>query len=231
MKAFWAWLISLWTLWQSPVASPLPSPVPELLTSGSYRYSLWEVADVSRLKLGSNLPQRESAVDLKQQHRCQFLSSAGFYDTDYRHLGWFVSDGRELSPAQTNRLLNGFIYSLNGEVAVAPAPPAEAVDWGLQSGPVLIEGGKPLTLAIRDDQPRRRLTAVITGGGRLVFLVLLSPQSDYAGPLLADVPKLLLAINSEIVSAINLDGGSASAFLTPEVSLSEYQPIGGFFCL
>jgi len=227
MKWLWLWLVGLFAA--APAASPLPLPVTALQEFGGFLYSQVVVEDLSRLRLASNLNERENSADLSSQNQCQVLTSAGFYDTANQHLGWFQVNGRELSPRQINRLFDGFLSIENGraELDFQPNPTA---DYGLQSGPMLIYDAKPLKLTIKADQPRRRVVAALTQEGRLILLVILSPKSDYAGPLLAETPKLLLALNPEIVTAVNLDGGSASAFITPEVSLKEYKPIGGFFC-
>lgn len=213
----------------APVPPSLPLPAPQLKTFGQYRYAIFTAADISRLKLVSNLPGKQDSLELKNQHRCHTLINAGFYDEKDQHLGWFVAEGKEISPAQTNRLFNGFLTSKHDQISLGFEKPG-SVDWGLQSGPVLVYDGKPLKLTIKDDQPRRRVAAAITRNKQLYFLTILSSQSDYAGPLLAETPKLLLGINPEIVSAINLDGGSASAFLSDAVFLPEHSPIGGFFC-
>lgn len=228
MKWLWAWLMSLLTV-TNPVASPLPPAAAVLQEQGGFLYSQAGVADFSRLRLFSNLAEQKSAVELAAVKNCEFLVNAGFYDEQDRHLGWFQADGRELSPAQSNRLFDGFLSIDSGRAEIGFSP-REAADFGLQSGPVLVFDAKPLKLTIKDDQPRRRVVAALTRDQQLIFLVILSPQSDYSGPLLADTPRLVLAINRDIVSAVNLDGGSASAFITPEVNLPEYQPLGGFFC-
>lgn len=216
-------------MWPRPAALPsLPSPMPIMQTFGNYQYAVFAVSDLPRLKLFSNLDKKQEASLLKQANNCEALINAGFYDEKDQHLGWFVSEGKEISPARTNRLFNGFLTVSDGGAIIDFEPRPGSV--GVQSGPVLVYDGKPLKLTIKDDQPRRRVAAAITRNNQLLFLTILSSRSDYAGPLLAETPKLLLGIESEIVSAINLDGGSASAFLTPEVSLAEYQPIGGYFC-
>ncbi len=228
MKWLWLWLVGLFSV-AAPSPSPSPAARPALREFGGFLYSQAVVEDLSRLRLASNLNERESSADLSGKNQCSVLTSAGFYDTSNQHLGWFQVGGREFSPRQNNRLFDGFLSIASGAAEIGFAPRA-AADFGLQSGPVLVFDSKPLKLTIKDDQPRRRVAAALTQDNQLIFLVILSPQSDYSGPLLADTPKIIQAINPAIVSAINLDGGSASAFLTPEVSLKEYQPIGGFFC-
>lgn len=227
MRWLWTWFLSLWAA-LTPVASPLPSPSPVLQAFGQYRYALLEVEETGKLKLFSNLVKKQEAQLLKEVNNCQALVNAGFYDEKDQHLGWFVSEGKEISPAQTNRLFNGFLTVSDDGAIIDFEPRPGSV--GLQSGPVLVYDGKPLKLTIKDDQPRRRVVAALTRDQQLIFLVILANQSDYAGPLLSETPKLLLALNPEIVAAINLDGGSASAFLTAAVSLRESRPIGGFFC-
>lgn len=228
MKWLWAWLMS-WLTVVNPVPSPAPSAGPALYSFGEFRYSQAVIEDLSRLRLFSNLAERQKSTEIYQAHRCQVLTSAGFYDTANQHLGWFQIDGKELSPRQNNRLFDGFLSISFGRVDLDFRPRLDA-DFGLQSGPMLIYDGKPLKLTIKDDQPRRRVVAALTKTGQLIFLVILSPESNYAGPFLAETPKLVIALNPEIVAAINLDGGSASAFLSESVFLPEYSPIGGYFC-
>jgi uncharacterized protein YigE (DUF2233 family) len=230
MKAFWAWLISFLTL-ATPTVSPLPSPsiAPALITHGEYRYGSVVISDVSNLSLDSNLTERRDAAGLAAAKKCQFLTNAGFYDTSNEHLGWFYAGQQEISPAITNRLFDGFLSLVNGQAVIGFDQPEAAV-WGVQSGPVLVHDGVPLKLSIRSDEPRRRVVAAINRDQELIFLVIVASQSDYGGPLLADLPRLVKSINPEIVAAINLDGGSASAWFDGELFLKEYSPIGGYFC-
>lgn len=227
MKWLWLWLVGLFST--VPLPSPLPPARPALQEFGEFLYGQAVVNDLSRLQLFSNLNERQSAVNLKQKNQCQLLTSAGFYDTENRHLGWFQVKGVEISPKQNNRLFDGYLSIVNGRVGLDFQPQLGA-DYGLQSGPMLIYDGKPLKLTIKDDQPRRRLVAALTKTGQLIFLVILSSESSYAGPILAETPKLVLGFNPEIKAAINLDGGSASAFLSEAGFLPEYSPIGGYFC-
>jgi len=57
-------------------------------------------------------------------------------------------------------------------------------------------------------------------------MAITSVDSLYIGPLLADTPVVLQKIYHDldiaVKSAINLDGGSASAFFTPEIKIYSY---------
>mgnify|MGYP001590102184 CR=1 FL=1 len=78
------------------------------------------------------------------------------------------------------------------------------------------------------------MVGVVTDEDRLVFLSFYNPISYYLGPNLEDLPGLLKSFEKEtgiqIKDAINLDGGTASAFYAEGVSLTELRPIGSYFC-
>jgi hypothetical protein len=86
---------------------------------------------------------------------------------------------------------------------------------------------KILRLKINRDEPRRRIVAALSEPNRLIFIAITSA-------LLAETPGVVQAIGQQIQqplrAAINLDGGSASAFITAAAELPEYSYIGSFFC-
>ena len=211
------------------LSSPSPAPSPQLITitvnQQAYSYVYATIDDLSSLKLFSNHSQKLSSQELINQYSCQILVNGNFYDEFDRPLGWLVSDGRELSPVIKSALFNGFLSFSTSKVEISASPPSVSVNFGLQSGPLLILDQKILPLKINNDESRRRVVAALTANNQLVFLVINSP-------LLADAPGVVSAIGRQInlpfVVAINLDGGSASAFYSPEVFLKEYSYIGSF---
>lgn len=213
-----------------------PSPAPVLAQFGGYRYAWVKLANLANLKLLPNHDAQESSEDLAKTNRCQVLVNGNFYDENDRPLGWLVSQGKTLSKPIASSLFNGF-FSLSTskvESRITPSVPEGEVDLGLQSGPLLIVDSQPLLLKINNDQPRRRVIVALNNQSELIFLVLIGADSLYSGPLLADTPKLVASLgqvlNQHLVAALNLDGGSASAFHTPEIHLNEYVYIGSFFC-
>ena len=230
----------------SPPINPLPSisptASPSLLNQLAtitfkdqlYHYAFTIIDDFNNLYLYPNFKDQASSQDLVQQHSCQVLVNAGFYTPDNQPLGWLVSQNQELSSVISSQLFNGFL-SISQTLDVSSTPPSSLPRLGLQSGPLLIQNQQPLLLKIKDDQSRRRLIALQTTNNRLIFLAITGQDSLFTGPLLADTPSLLTAILSQInqpaQTAINLDGGSASTFYTPDFHLEEFSPIGSFFCV
>ena len=212
-------------------ASPSPMSSPQLATitvnQQTYSFAYVIINDLSRLKLFSNHAAKLSSQELINQYSCQILVNGNFYDESDQPLGWLVSGGQELSPVIKSALFNGFLSFSSSKVEISNLTSVSPINFGLQSGPLLILDQKILSLKINNDEPRRRVIAVLTINNQLVFLVINSP-------LLADAPAVVSAIgrkiNQPFASAINLDGGSASAFYTPEVFLKEHSYIGSFFC-
>lgn len=200
----------------------------------TYHYAYVVIDDLSRLKLLPNHDSRISSEAIIQANHCQILVNAGFYDQTDQPLGWLVSQGKTLSKPIPSSLFNGFLSLAAGQAGISAVMPETKVDFGLQSGPLLILNQKPLLLKIQNDQPRRRVVAALTGSNQLIFLVLAGSDSTYSGPMLADTPALVAklgkTINQSFVSSLNLDGGSASAFYTGSLYLKEYSYVGSFFC-
>ena len=211
-----------------------PSPAPDLAQFGNYRYAWVKITDLSRLTLLPNHDAQTSSEDLANKYHCQVLVNGNFYDKQNKPLGWLVSEGKTLAKPITSSLFNGFLSLSPSKVEISPLVPQGLVNLGLQSGPLLILDSQPLLLKISNDQPRRRVIVALNNQKELIFLVLTGTDSLYSGPLLADTPQLVAAIgqalNQNLVTALNLDGGSASAFHTDTIHLSEYAYIGSFFC-
>jgi len=228
-----------------PPVSPSPSPVstPSILDQldtitynhQTFHYSLVTIDQLDNLSLLPNYDLQIPSQDLINTHNCKVLVNAGFYDKQNQPLGWLVSNGQTISSPIKSSLFNGFLYLSSQKPAITSDLPTDSVDFGLQSGPLLMQNSKTLPLNINNDQPRRRVIAALSGNNQLIFIVLVSEDSLLSGPLLADTPAIISNLSQKLeinlTSAINLDGGSASSFFTPDLHLKEYSPIGSFFCL
>lgn len=201
----------------------------------SYSFSWFEVGNLDSLKLIPNFEQKLTSQEVKEGNNCKFLVNAGFYTKENTASGLFVTVGKTMFPFQQNSLFNG-VVSVNdlGVPRITRGVPVDHLQTAVQSGPILIENASPQKLSLVRDERSRRTVAFVTGENKLYFAVVYSPTTAFEGPLLADLPTLLDLFGKKTnllpADAINLDGGTASVFLTPEVSLTEAVSVGGFFC-
>lgn len=235
--------------WSRTVTTPLipspsqpasPSPIPpdqsvDVAHDGiSYRIAWLPIPDPSKLTLLSNFTQKRTARSLIDGDECAQVVNGGFYTTDGEPTGLFTSDGQTTRDASPNAFLNGYlVVDRDNDASIRPSPPEESVRIGLQTGPILIRDGNTIALTIRDDEFARRIIAAITQNSEIVFLALYDPDNPWSGPKLADTPYILSKVTARLhlTDAVNLDGGSASAFIRGDLSLDELTPVGSFFCV
>lgn len=228
-------------LWQTPTETavtqtPTLAPAKTIDANGiKSGYSYLELSP-NQAQLIPNFPDSRSSVEIMKAHTCSGGINGGFYDMSGQPLGLFRVDGKTLSGKSGSLLINGFLTIDSENIArIDSQMPSANPHIALQAGPLLMSEGQTLPLAIRSDERARRMAAAITATGRIVFLALYSADSVFDGPLLGDLPALVEKIgieeNLNIVSAINLDGGSASAFYASGVRLAELTPVGSFFCV
>ena len=242
------------TLPSAPSASLMPdfSPLPEIIDESpylstlksmkeievggeGYRFSWVKVSDVSKLQLFSNLETKKAAKTLREEKDCRFLVNASYYGRDYQPLGWLVSQGEVIYQKTKSELMNGFLSLKDNKAYLGVIFPKGEVRIGLQSGPLLVEKDRALSLKIRNDERARRIVVGLNKKEELLFMVFAAQNSITSGPLLSELPEVVVSagrnIGHEIEVAVNLDGGAASAFLSEKVELDEISIIGSYFCL
>lgn len=222
----------------TPTLSASPSPPSQSLdinkNGRTYRVAWFEISDVSALSLIPNFTQKRTARSLVDNKECAEVVNGGFYTKDNQPTGLFVTEGKTIRGNIPNTLLNGYVVmDQDNNAMILISPPGELVRIALQTGPVLIRGGKMLTLAIRDDEFARRVVVGISQKGTVIFLTVYDPENIWSGPKLADTPGVLSGVieNLQLTDALNLDGGSASAFIRGDLSLQELSSVGSFFCI
>lgn len=220
----------------------MPTPTPQAIEKFSIEYKgqkyfvNWiEVSDISKISLHPNFEQKQTAKVLKSEKECTSLVNAGFYTTDNKPVGLFIQNGGMLRDRNTNNLFNGILgITFADKAFIGTKYPVGSTKYAIQSGPILISDSKELALSIKNDENARRIVASLTPQGHIVFVVIYGPGA-YQGPMLEDLPGVMKAIETKInisfSDAINLDGGSASAFITDGVSLEELSPVGSLFCI
>jgi exopolysaccharide biosynthesis protein len=220
----------------SPSNAPLPSPITQTISYNGavYAYEYFIVDNLKKVSLIANFKERKSSNELKTEFHCKAGINGSFYDKEGNPLGGFISGGETLKKPISSRLMDGYlsIDDTKAKIGFTPLPNSSIV---LQTGPLLIVDREVTALKIVSDEQARRSIAAVTNDKNLVFLILFDPQSAYQGPYLSDLPSITKEISkvlpSPIVSAINLDGGNASAFFSESTTLTELSPVGSLFCL
>lgn len=220
----------------TPAISPTPPPqsIDITIHEKSYRIAWLLAPHTSAITLLPNFTQKRTAQSFIDTKECTHVINGGFYTTDYQPTGLFVAQGKTLRTTNPNALLNGyFVIEPDNTASIQYAPPGGSVRIALQTGPILMKDGSPVKLAIRDDEPDRRVGLGVTKNGSVVFFVTYDPENTWSGPRLADMPNMVSKILSQLslTDAINLDGGSASAFIRGDFSLQELVSVGSFFCI
>lgn len=221
--------------------SPTPTDTPSTSVSkqstevGNYTANWISVTNASQIKLYSNLSEGLTSKEAADKYSCGKLVNAGFYTKESTHLGLFKTDGQTISNSAQSTLLNGFFYVDQYSTAnISKETPPASAPTILQSGPVLLFTSQKESVVSKTNEQARRMV-VGTGQKGIYFIVFYSSDSVFEGPTLSELPEVVANLDKkaslELEYALNLDGGTASAFLTPDTILPELTPIGGFFCI
>jgi exopolysaccharide biosynthesis protein len=221
-----------------PTPTPLPTQIEKprtiQLNNRTYGFELFTVKNPQTISLIPNFDDAKRSDEIIKTASCSQAINAGFYDKLNRPLGEWKNKTGKIGESIDSALLNGYVSISNTNVSIAYSS-SSASHTSFQTGPMLIFDTKILPLKIRNDEPERRMIAATTSSGQTVFFALFDPDSILRGPYLEDVPSLVSSISAElhlpITSAINLDGGSASAFYNGETSISEITPVGSLLCI
>ncbi len=227
-----------------PLLADTPTPTPENTQSeltipagdAVYSYAVIRAATASAITLIPNFSGRQDAKSLGMNNSCKESVNGGFYDTAGKPLGFFYTDKKTFGAKIPSALVNGFFWADgSGDAIISSDLPHTFYRFALQTGPLLLFNSTDLSLVIQKDEHARRMVVGKTVDGQFVFLAVYSKDSVYSGPLLASLPSIVSSIsrkeNLGIADAVNLDGGSASAFYNGETNLSELTPVGSLFCI
>ncbi len=222
----------------SPTVTPSLTPLQQSMdirnAGKTYRIAWVKLRDLSKLTLIPNFTEKRTARSLVDNKECAEVVNGGFYTKDNQPTGLFVTEGKTIRGNVPNTLLNGYVViDKNNNAVILVSPPDAFVRIALQTGPILVRNGKAVTLTIRDDEFARRAAVGIMQKGTVIFLTVYDPENIWSGPKLADTPDVLSDVleRLQLTDALNLDGGSASAFIRSDLSLQELSSVGSFFCI
>ncbi len=175
--------------------------------------------------------QRQDLAEVMEKEGCVAGVNGGYFDPEYAPVGLLVADGRPVAALRKARLLSGVVRVVNGRVQLLRTSEFSAMPKttaARQCGPFLVDKQKPV--AGLDDTRSARRTFVLTGAADRVAIGLCS--SITLAQLAAILSTPGLAPDLKVQRALNLDGGSSSAFWFrgrgDAFSISEWKPVRDF---
>jgi len=156
-------------------------------------------------------PDGQSLGAVMKREKCVCGVNGGYFDTEFKPIGLRIADGTTYSLLRRARLITGILLQSDRDidvVRVGEFSRTKKIIAAIQSGPFLVEGNKRIR-GLNDSQLARRTFAGITTNDRVLLGVCSDVSLAQLANILATVP---VAANSKIRRAMNLDGGSSSAF-------------------
>jgi uncharacterized protein YigE (DUF2233 family) len=177
---------------------------------------------------------RNDLAEVMENEKCLAGVNGGYFTPGYDPIGLLIVDGKTVAPLQRARLLTGVLAISAGDIQilrVAEFSTKQKLTGAIECGPFLIDRGQRVN-GLENSRAARRTFAATAQDGR----VALGFCSDVT---LADLGKILaapLATDFKIWRALNLDGGSSSAFWFKRrdgsaFSISEEKPVRDFLAV
>lgn len=153
----------------------------------------------------------DSLAGAMRRDHCFAGVNGGYFDPVNAPVGLLISDGKLIAPLRKAKLLSGVLVIVNGRVQLlrtAEYSSKRKASGALQCGPFLVDRAQPVP-GLNDIRGARR-TFILTDGSDRAALGFCSEVT------LAQLGKILvtggLAPDLKVQRALNLDGGSSSAF-------------------
>ena len=157
--------------------------------------------------------------------------NGGYFDPQNAPVGLLISDGKSIAPFRKARLLSGILVATKGRVELLRSTeysPKKTATTALQCGPFLVDGGSAVP-GLNNTRPARRTFVLTTGSDRAAIGYCSAVTLAQLGEILATTR---LTPDLKIQRALNLDGGSSSAFWfagqNGVVSMSEQKIVRDF---
>jgi exopolysaccharide biosynthesis protein len=156
-------------------------------------------------------PDGQSLGAVMKREKCVCGVNGGYFDTEFKPIGLRIADGTTFSPSRRARLITGILLQSDrgiDVVRVSEFSRTKKIVAAIQSGPFLVEGNKRIR-GLNDSQVARRTFAGIATNDRAFLGVCSDVSLAELANIVATSP---IVADSKIQRAMNLDGGSSSAF-------------------
>jgi hypothetical protein len=180
------------------------------------------------LHLIANFQEKKTSGELLEDGRCAYGTNGGFYIPEHLPLGLFITNGKQYGVSTVSSAANAYLVRRGDTLSIDQTAPVGPVAFALQTGPYILPAVIP---TIASDEHARRVVIAHTKDNAWYFLAFTNPESAYEGPLLSEIPALVQKLPQTFVEALNLDGGTASAFYNEDgARFGELTTVGSFLC-
>lgn len=155
-------------------------------------------------------PRRELAEVMAETKSLAGVNG-GYFDPEDAPVGLLISAGHVIAPLRKAKLLSGVLAASATRVDIVRAARfarSDQITSALQCGPLLVERAAPVA-GLNDTRRARRTFAAVDGNGRAALGVSSTVSLAQLGKILS---LLDLGGKMKVVRALNLDGGSSTAF-------------------
>ena len=156
-------------------------------------------------------PEGENLSAMMKQEKCLCGVNGGYFDTEFKPIGLRITEAKTFSPLRRARLITGILLQSDRGIDVIRASEfsrSKKIIAAIQSGPFLVEASKRIR-GLNDSQRARRTFAAIASNDRALLGVCSEVSLAELANILATAP---VAADCKIRRAMNLDGGSSTAF-------------------
>ena len=156
-------------------------------------------------------PDGQSLAAVMKREKYASGVNGGYFDSDFKPIGLRIADGTTFSPLRRARLITGILLQTDrgiDVIRVSEFSRTKKTIAAVQSGPFLVEANKRIR-GLNDSQLARRTFAGIATNDRALLGFCSDVSLAELANILATAPILA---ESKIRRAMNLDGGSSSAF-------------------
>jgi len=168
-------------------------------------------AKSGKLRVIDNPAGAETLADAIQRRNCVAGVNGGYFDPNFRPIGLLVSEGVVISPLTRARLLTGVLCSSDRGIEIVRLGEfsrKQKLNAAVECGPLLIDLGNRIR-GLDVTRSARRTFAAVARGGKAALGV----SSDLSLAQLSEaLSTISLRDDFKIRRALNLDGGSSSAF-------------------
>jgi Phosphodiester glycosidase len=184
------------------------------------------------LRILQNQGGADGLGEVMRHEKCLAGVNGGYFDEEFAPIGLRIANGQMIAPLRRARLITGVLVASSRGVQIVRSREflrRSDVSAAIQCGPFLVDSARPIS-GLNDSRVARRTFAATTNGNRAFVGVCSGISLSELSKILATTP---FAEGMKVEHALNLDGGSSSAFWFARedgsaFSIPERKPVSDF---